>query len=180
MCPPPLLASPQIYTDVYFTFFIGDTLRGELPPRVAPDWIDWGVHAPAVPESEEELSSPEVDPFDNDDRWQPFLEPRRKRARTAAVVTSEEEEEEDIAVSESDQEKQAESFPYPVDTKVARDFGDHGIFWGAIEKHYLDDPNLCLVRFTDGDREDLDRDEIQYAIQLYEKKFSVGILEDSE
>ena len=71
--------------------------------------------------------------------------------------------------AEEDDEGEEVVFPYPVDTKVARDFGEHGIFWGVIEKHYPDDPNLCLVRFTDGDSEDLDRDEIQYAIELYEK-----------
>ena len=68
---------------------------------------------------------------------------------------------------------QVGSFPYPLKTKVARDFGEHGIFWGVIEKHYPDDPNVCLVRFTDGDSEDLDREEIQYAIELYEKEFGV-------
>ena len=75
-------------------------------------------------------------------------------------------EEEDGAVEEE------APFLYPVGTKVARDFGDHGIFWGVIEKHYDDDRTLCLVRFTDGDSEDLDIDEIQYAIQLYEQKFN--------
>ena len=102
-----------------------------------------------------------------------FLQPSRKRARTVTDPVEESEEEEEYEEEVEDTEEEAGSFPYPVDTKVARDFGEHGIFWGVIEKHYPDDPNLCLVRFTDGDREDLDREEVEYAIQLYEKEFGV-------
>ena len=141
-------------------------LRGELPPTVAPEWIEWDVAQPPQSE-EEEPSSPEEDPFDDENSWAPFLQPRRKRARTVTVDESSSEDEED-------EEEEAESFPYPVGTKIARDFGEHGIYWGVIEKHYPDDSNLCGVRFTDGDKEDLDQDEIQYAIQLYEQEFGVA------
>ena len=141
-------------------------LRGELPPTVAPEWIEWDVAQPPQSE-EEEPSSPEEDPFDDENSWAPFLQPRRKRARTVTVDESSSEDEED-------EEEEAESFPYPVGTKIARDFGEHGIYWGVIEKHYPDDSNLCGVRFTDGDKEDLDQDEIKYVIQLYEKEFGVS------
>merc|ERR1711965_807858 len=48
---------------------------------------------------------------------------------------------------------------------------DTGIFWGTIVHHYPDDPSLCQVCYTDGDKEDLDTDEISYAIDLYRKHF---------
>ena len=142
-----------------------------MPPQVAPEWIQWDVDQSA-PTEDEESSAPEEDPYESEERWEPFLQPRRKRARTVTVEESEDEDGEDPAPGE-----EVDSFPYPVDTKVARDFGAHGIFWGVIEKHYPDDPNLCLVRFTDGDSEDLDRDEVEYAIQLYAQEFDV---EDSD
>ena len=153
-----------MHIHLYSTHFSGAILGGELPPPVAPEWIQWDVDQP-VPTEEEEASSSEED-LPDDERWEPFLQPRRKRAR---IVTAEESEDEEVegAVEE------VGPFPYPLGTKVAREFGDHGIFWGVIDKLYPDDPNLCLVRFTDGDSEDLDRDEIQYAIQLYEQKFGV-------
>ena len=113
-------------------------MRDGLPPPVAPEWIQWNVGHPA-PTEEEQPSSPEEDPFDKDERWEPFLQPDRKRARRDLVEES----------AEEDDEGEEVVFPYPVDTKVARDFGEHGIFWGVIEKHYPDDPNLCLVRFTE-------------------------------
>ena len=140
-------------------------LRGELPPTVAPEWIKWDVAQPP-PSEEEEPTSPEEDPFDDENSWTPFLQPRRKRARTVTVEESTEEDEDD--------EEEVESFPYPVGTKIARDFGEHGIYWGVISKHYPDDSTLCGVRFTDGDQEDLDQDETQYAIQLYEQEFGVA------
>lgn len=146
-------------THINSSHLLGAILGGELPPPTAPEWIQWDIDEP-VSTDEEQPSSPEDDPYENE-RWEPFLQPRRKRVRIATV-----EESEDGAVEEG------APFPYPVGTKVARDFGDHGIFWGVIEKHYDDDRTLCLVRFTDGDSEDLDIDEIQYVIQLYEQKFN--------
>ena len=152
-----------------------------MPPHEAPRWIQWDVDdddLPALSEDAPEPASPIEDPYE-DDEWEPILQPR-KRARIDTADESEEEaEDEDESEEEAEDEEEedegeaVESFPYPVGTKVARDFDEHGTFWGVIEKHYPDDPNLCLVRFTDGDKEDLDRDEIAYAIQLYEKVFEV-------
>lgn len=170
---PACLLHKFILMSIASTSLIGDILRGELPPQVAPDWIDWNVDTEAVSETEEEASSSEEDPFDDDDKWQPFLQPRRKRARMAALAESEEEED-DMELESNQGDATDEPFPYPVGTRVARDFGEHGIYWGVIEKHYPDDNKLCLVRFTDGDSEDLDPDQIQYAIGLYEQKFGVG------
>jgi len=140
-----------------------------VPPHEAPQWIQWDVDddLPALIEEVHEPTSPMEDPYESDE-WEPMLQPSRKRARTDTVEESEEEAEDE---EEEDEGEEAESFPYPVGTKVARDFDEHGIFWGVIEKHYPDDPNVCLVRFTDGDKEDLDQDEIEYAIQLYEQNF---------
>ena len=61
-------------------------------------------------------------------------------------------------------------FKYPVGTKIARDFGDDGVFEGTITRLYEDDHNVCQVTYTDNDEEDMDVDEIQYAIQLYNLK----------
>ena len=63
------------------------------------------------------------------------------------------------------------AFPYPVGTVIARDFGNAGIFRGQVHTLYPDDTNLCQVRFTDGDREDMDRDQVHYAVQLYVREF---------
>lgn len=149
-------------------------MRGEVPPHEAPQWIQWDVDddLPALIEDESLPASPIEDPYE-DEEWEPILQPR-KRARTDTVDESEEKSEDEEEEDEGEA-VEVESFPYPVGTKVARDFDEHGIFWGVIEKHYPDDPNICLVRFTDGDCEDLDRDEIAYAIQLYEQKFEVNV-----
>ena len=168
-----LPSSPKIYSHLYYTHFLGPFLRGEVPPHEAPRWIQWDVDddLPALIEDDEsEPASPIEDPFE-DDEWEPILQPR-KRARTDTVDEGEEESEDEEEEDEGEAVEVDESFPYPVGTKVARDFDEHGIFWGVIEKHYPDDPNICLVRFTDGDSEDLDRDEIAYAIQLYEQVFA--------
>ena len=147
-------------------------MRGEPPAQLDPEWIEWDVDLPSLTTDGEDDEPEEDDPYE-DDEWEPFLQPSRKRARTVTDPVEESEEEEEDEEEVEDTEEEAGSFPYPVDTKVARDFGEHGIFWGVIEKHYPDDPNLCLVRFTDGDREDLDREEVEYAVQLYEKEFGV-------
>ena len=59
-------------------------------------------------------------------------------------------------------------FKYPLDTFVARDFGDDGIFQGKISKHYSDDDRICQVTYTDGDTEDMDTEQVEYGIKLYE------------
>jgi hypothetical protein len=52
---------------------------------------------------------------------------------------------------------------------VARDFGDAGMFRGEIIQVDYDSEDvdkvepIYVVQYTDGDREDMDREEIQYA-----------------
>ena len=74
-------------------------------------------------------------------------------------------------VGDADTDAEPHKFPYPLGTKIARDFGEAGIFWDTIVELYPDDPNLCHIRFTDGDTEDLDVDEVQYAVDLYKQEF---------
>ena len=63
------------------------------------------------------------------------------------------------------------TFPFPVGTFIARDFGDAGIFSGTISTHYPDAPELCEVTYTDGDKEDLDKDQVHYAVALFKQQF---------
>lgn len=65
-------------------------------------------------------------------------------------------------------------FPYPVGTRVASDFKHHGVFEGTIVKLYSDTPSLCYVEYTDGDGQDLDAEEIEHAILLYEREYGSG------
>ena len=136
---------------------------------VEPEWIQWDVDIPSETDVEEDLA----DGSESDDGgdWVPFLQPTRKRARMTQDddETPEEEEEE-----HGPEEEAVSTFPYPVGTYVARDFGDQGVFSGRVSRHYSDDPNLCEVRFTDGDREDLDRDETQYAVEYYKQQFGTA------
>ena len=83
----------------------------------------------------------------------------------AATSEDEDEDEEELTVCYYDKR----SFPYPVGTKVAFPFTS-GIFAGEIVQHF-EDADTCLVRFTDGDEQELDRDETLHAIQLYKQKF---------
>jgi len=64
----------------------------------------------------------------------------------------------------------ATGFKYPVGTFVARDFGSADIFQGEISKHYPDDDSICQVKYTDGDTEDMDAEQVEYGIKLYEIK----------
>ena len=109
-------------------------------------------------------SAEDEDQPTDDDHWVPFLQPRKKRPRVAPQSESDDN-------SSDDEEEVQKEFPYPLKTRIARDFGDDGIFWGTIVKHYPDDSSLCQVCYTDGDKEDLDADEVAYAIDLYRKHF---------
>ena len=55
--------------------------------------------------------------------------------------------------------------------KVARDFGDLGVFHGTVRrvKHGKTKGNGTLyhIIYDDGDSEDLDEGEFQYAFELY-------------
>ena len=65
-------------------------------------------------------------------------------------------------------------FPHPVGTRIASDFKHHGIFEGKILKLYPDTPGICYVEYTDGDGQDLDVEEIEYAISFYEREYGRG------
>ena len=144
--------------------FIGALIHDGPPPPVAPAWIHWGIN-PSPPVDDVSAEAEDVtDPETEDDRWVPFLQPHRKRAR-------DDDSDDSSAESSSDEEEPA-VFPYPVGTRVARSFGEDGIFWGTIVKHYGDDHTLCVVRYTDGDQEDMDKDEVSYTVGLYRQEFS--------
>ena len=59
-----------------------------------------------------------------------------------------------------------EKFPYPLGTVIARDFNGE-IFTGKISKLYPDDPSICQVTYTDGDKEDFDAEQVTYGSALY-------------
>jgi hypothetical protein len=58
------------------------------------------------------------------------------------------------------------TFKFTLGTKVARDFGGE-TFAGEITKLYEDDHTMCEVTYTDGDKEDLDTDELEYGKSLF-------------
>ena len=62
------------------------------------------------------------------------------------------------------------TFPYPLGTWVAVEFGEDGVFAGTVTKIYPGE-DLCEVTFSDGDKEDYDADQICYATQLYKREF---------
>ena len=152
----------------------GALLNDGPPPHAAPAWIRWalGPDAPVVHESADDV--PDVEEEDEEDRWVPFLQPRRKRARgqTQTNVVPDGDDSSDSSVDSGSETPEEPCFPYPCGTKVARDFGEaHGVFEGFILDHYADDPTLCIVRYTDGDEEDMDKDEVSYAVELYQREF---------
>ncbi len=62
-----------------------------------------------------------------------------------------------------------------IGAKVARDFGKQGIFFGEIvalefdsDDEAKEDP-FYVVKYTDGNQEDLDGKELSYALELYHK-----------
>jgi hypothetical protein len=60
-----------------------------------------------------------------------------------------------------------------VGQKIARDFGEKGVFTGEVVavEHDSEDIDkieaIFVVEYTDGDREDMDSDELKYACELY-------------
>ena len=58
-------------------------------------------------------------------------------------------------------------FPYPVGTKIIKHFEGFGMYQGEISSHFKDAPDLCHVRFTDNDEEDMDVEGIENGIWLY-------------
>lgn len=60
-------------------------------------------------------------------------------------------------------------FPYALGTWVAVEF-DAGLFAGRVTKLYPGEDS-CMVEFTDGDKEDYDAEQIQYAKELYDREF---------
>ena len=82
-----------------------------------------------------------------------------------------------ISSSESDEDTidydgdATQVFPFPMGTKVAMHFPSHGLFEGEITRLYPEDPDLCQVTYTDGDTQDLDAEETEYAVQLHAREF---------
>ena len=173
----------------YICMLLAAALLHDGPaPHVAPAWINWAVD----PSTQNDVASSDEEDLPDlleDDRWVPFLQPRRKRARcceqrprnrgddsdssegsggeTPVEPTEPTPDEENEETSD-----EPEVFPYPVGTKVARSFGKDGIFEGVIAKHYDDDPTLCVVRYTDGDQEDMDEEEVSYAVAFFKQEFT--------
>ncbi len=68
---------------------------------------------------------------------------------------------------------------------VARDFGDAGVFEGEIVQVEYDSEDIdkvepiYVVEYTDGDREDMDADEMQYAHELHLRRLCVDVGNES-
>ena len=160
----------------------GNLLRDGPSPHVAPAWIQW-VRAPNAPAAvDADNGDVPVVIEEEEEEWVPYLQPRRKRGRGQPEP---DDDDDDVGgdihgdgacvehgdSSASDTPEEPAVFPYPVGTCVARDFGVIGVFRGVVHQHYDDDPDLCQVRYTDGDTEDMDKDEVSYAIDLYKREF---------
>jgi hypothetical protein len=69
---------------------------------------------------------------------------------------------------------------------VARDFGDAGVFIGEIVQVDYDSEDIdkvepiYVVQYTDGDREDMDPEEMQYAHELHPQRLGVDVGNESE
>ncbi len=71
---------------------------------------------------------------------------------------------------------------------VAKDFGDAGVFEGEIlvvlveyDSEDVDKVEpIYVVQYTDGDREDMDPDEMQYAHELHLRRLGVDVDNESE
>ena len=137
-------------------FLPGALLRDGPPPHVAPAWIHWSL-GPNTPDgaSVEGGDVPDLveEEEEEDDRWVPFLQPRRKRARAQSEPNDDDDNrggDDDNSDgsdgSGSETPDEPDVFPYPVGTKVDRDYGKDGLFWGVIEKHYDDDHSVCVVK----------------------------------
>ena len=164
--------------------FLADGPAAATPPG----WIEWGTPPAAV---EEPAEPPVPAPNPRARRvWRPFLQPRTTRASaaaadnhlvnensTAAAASNQDGNENSTAAAASNQDGNENStvsqpieFPHATGTWVAFQFGDE-VFPGTITEVYAGE-DLCRVQFTDGDEADYDKDEIHYAMQLYERDFN--------
>ena len=99
---------------------------------------------------------------------------KRKQSSTAANVakkkprrTSRRTSQRKMSVSkDSTKDKDGAKDSFTMGMKVARDF-DGEVFAGEITCVYPDDPTTCQITYTDGDTEDMDIDQVSYAMQLY-------------
>ena len=150
--------------------FLADGPAAATPPG----WIEWGTPPAAV---EEPAEPPVPAPNPRARRvWRPFLQPRTTRA-SAAAADNHLVNENSTAAAASNQDGNENStvsqpieFPHATGTWVAFQFGDE-VFPGTITEVYAGE-DLCRVQFTDGDEADYDKDEIHYAMQLYERDFN--------
>ena len=62
---------------------------------------------------------------------------------------------------------------------VCRDFGQGGFFVGAVVGFEFDGQGNCLycIEYTDGDKEDLDQEELNYAYALHMKREGWDLLD---
>ena len=67
-----------------------------------------------------------------------------------------------------------------VGADVARDFGKAhgGVFWGKVVSCSGGRRPTYLVRYTDGDQEDMDEDQVEYACELCRHVAKRAVTED--
>ena len=59
---------------------------------------------------------------------------------------------------------------FPLGTRVARDFNGV-VYTGTITQLYDDTPHLYQITYSDGDKEDLEAGQVDYATQLFERDY---------
>ena len=101
-----------------------------------------------------------------DKRDPPADPPADKRLRTRRTRRTRR----SSAVEDAPTTTPLKTFLYPLGTKVARDF-DGQLFVGEISKLYSDEANVCEVTYTDGDKEDMDTEQVEYGTKLHKLNF---------
>lgn len=79
-----------------------------------------------------------------------------EEARTQVQARRDEASQED---DEEDKEEQGKAQKYPLGHSLQKYFGRHGIFEGTVN-HYNDETGLYSTRYQDGDKEDMEEEEI--------------------
>ena len=67
--------------------------------------------------------------------------------------------------------KSPDTVTFPLGTRVARDF-DGVVYTGEITKLYPDTPHMCQITYSDGDTEDMEAGQVEYANQLYSRDYA--------
>lgn len=95
---------------------------------------------------------------------------RKARGLPVAEKTSKKRKPSASVENVSKKKRVTKTFPFPLGTHVARDF-DGEVFEGEITALYSDENTMCEVTYTDGDKEDMDVDEVTYGTQLHVQEF---------